>query len=157
MAVGDFLGSLKNSVKTAYDNFFYKEYRNYPGYVYDEDHDYWSDGYPDGLFEMTERAPEADDKQYMSSRGYVDAECVDWAEPTTDYDINWYSQNEALLNGNMQRLLTMIENSAEKGVTVIGIIFPQNPKYRDTESFGRYGLRHVEAENAIKVLEDLSC
>ena len=138
-----------------YDNFFYKEYRNYPGYVYDEDHDYWSDGYPDGLFEMTERAPEADDKQYMPSRGYVDAECVDWAEPTTDYDINWYSQNEALLNGNMQRLLTMIENSAEKGVTVIGIIFPQNPKYRDTESFGRYGLRHVEAENAIKVLEDL--
>ena len=137
-----------------YDNFFYTEYKNYPGYVYDENHDYWSDGYPEGLSEMTESSPEAYKKQFMPTRGYHVVECADWDEPTTDYDINWYSQNPALLIGNMQRLGTIIESAGEKGVTVIGIVFPQNPRYKDTESYGRYGLTHAEAEIVVGAIAD---
>ncbi len=135
-----------------YDNFFYKEYRNYPGYVYDENHDYWSDGYPEGLLEMTENAPEPYNKQYMPTRGYHVVECEDWAEPTTDYDVNWCSLNPALLNANMLRLVEIIRSAREKNVTVIGIVFPQNPEYRSTEAYGRYGLTHAEAQNIVDAL-----
>ena len=106
----------------SYDNFFYIEYRNYPGYAYDEDHDFWSDGYPEGLYEMTESSPEAYNKMFMPTRGFHNVECEDWGEPTTDYDVNWYSKNTALLNGNLQRFMSMLESTAAKGITVIGIV-----------------------------------
>ena len=42
------------------DNFFYSEYLNYPGYVYDKNHDYWRNGFPQGLDVLTENAPGID-------------------------------------------------------------------------------------------------
>ena len=33
----------------------------------------------------------------------------------------------------------------DEGIVVVGIIFPQNPAYRNTGSFGRYGLLRSEA------------
>ena len=35
-------------------NFFYQDYKKYPGYVYDENHDFWKNGYPEGLAELTQ-------------------------------------------------------------------------------------------------------
>ena len=35
----------------------------------------------------------------------------------------------------------IVQTCNEKEIYVIGVIFPQNPKYKETGAFGRYGLR----------------
>jgi hypothetical protein len=45
----------------------------------------------------------------------------------------------------MERLRSFVAAASEKGVAVVGIVFPQNPRYSETGSFGRYGLLRGEA------------
>ena len=38
---------------------------------------------------------------------------------------------------------------------MVGVIFPQNPKYKNTGAFGRYGMRRSLAQKVIAELNDL--
>ena len=54
--------------------------------------------------------------------------------------------------GNLVRI---IEIAKERDVYVIGIIFPQNPRYKETGAFGRYGLRRSMAPSLIARIKEL--
>jgi hypothetical protein len=53
-------------------------------------------------------------------------------------------------------LKTIIQTCKTKNINVIGVIFPQNPKYKETGAFGRYGLLRSEAPALIDEIRSIS-
>ena len=139
-------------------NFFYKNYKKYPGFVYDENHDFWKNGYPEGLAEMTKYSMgmEYYQNNFIPSRGYDYADPGTWEEfPAVEFDSTWmdsYSEYFYAALSHLENILNMAEN---RGVYVIGVVFPQSPNYRKTGSFGRYGIRRSEAPRLLKEIENL--
>ena len=139
-------------------NFFYKNYKKYPGFVYDENHDFWKNGYPEGLAEMTTYSMGMEYYQnvFIPSRGYDYAQPGTWEEfPAVENDSTWMSscsENFYAALSHLENILKMAEN---RSVYVIGVVFPQSPNYRNTGSFGRYGIRRSEAPRLLKEIENL--
>ena len=134
------------------DNFFEVTYKNYPGYVYDENHGYWSDGYPEGLLECTRNSISvADSKPFLQDRGrYTESYCVAWGDtPEFSVDSTYFDDHIYLVPGSLSALREIIELAQERGIYVVGMIFPQNPKYKESGAFGRYGMRRSMAMSLI--------
>ncbi len=141
------------------DNLFYEDYRRYPGYVYDENHDYWKDGVPDALLNYTVNGiGSSDEADYLSDRGsYTKSGCGSWGEnPVIEADSTLYDDKPYLIENSFDVLKSLVKQAADRDIKVVGIIFPQSPAYKETGAFGRYGLRRSEAEKLIKRLENLS-
>ncbi len=141
------------------DNFFYTDFGNYPGYVYDANHNYWEDGYPEGLLEYTESSVgSSDESSYMKERGrYSAITCNSWRDdPEIEQDSSFFDDLQNLIDDSKDALISIIEESAKRNIRVVGVIFPQSPAYAKTGAFGRYGLRRSTAKKLIGELEALS-
>ena len=135
------------------DNFFATTFYNYPGYVYDANHDYWKDGYPDGLLESTENAISmVEYDRYFGDRGrFMANECKSWGDTVEiTLDSTYYDDKMYLIENSFEALESIIEKAKEHDVHVVGLIMPQNPKYKETGAFGRYGLRRSLAKTLIE-------
>ena len=131
------------------DNFFYTDFDNYPGYVYDANHDYWKDGYPDGLLEYTENSVGSSDEScYLKDRGrYTNTVCHSWRdEPEIEQDSMYLDEHKNLIDDSKAALISIIKEAAKRDIRVVGLIFPQSPAYAKTGVFGRYGLRRSTAK-----------
>ncbi len=141
------------------DNLFYTDFLDYPGYVYDANHDYWSDGFPEGLLEYTESSVgSSDEKYYMKDRGcYTNVTCGSWREkPDIEEDSTNFDDHRNLIDDSKAALVSIIKEAAKRNIRVVGVIFPQSPAYAKTGSFGRYGMRRSVAERLIRELKDLN-
>jgi len=141
------------------DNFFYERYKNTPGYVYDEEHDFWKSGYPAGLAELTENSPgiSAYREWLVLSRGFMNSDCNGWEnEAAIDKIVSWYEADSSGFLKNLQELERIIALAAEKNIQVVGIIFPMSPKYQKTPAYGRYGLTRTLAPELISRIQSLS-
>lgn len=140
-------------------NFFHSDYRNCPGYAYDESHHFWEDGYPEGLAEATHNSYNDNffAETFIPTKGHLYIAEGSWDDhPTTDYDSTWFDQIPEIYYQNFLRLEHMISAAAEFDVTVIGVIFPMNPNYQKTGSFGRYGIRRSVAPKLLQEIANLS-
>ena len=52
--------------------------------------------------------------------------------------------------------MAIVDIASERDIYVIGIIFPQAPQYRETGSFGLYGLQRSVAKKKIAYLDSLA-
>lgn len=146
------------------DNFFAKDYKRYPGYVYDENHNYWRDGDPRSLYTYTLNAPHDDTlarRIYLTERGrYIANACASdgWGgkNPEVEQDSTLFDDAPELVDNSMAALDSIIRVASNKNVTVIGIIFPQSPAYKKTGAFGRYGMRRSLAKKVIQRIDDLT-
>lgn len=140
------------------DNLFKNAYKKYPGYVYDKNHNYWQDGYPEGLLEYTKNYLEV--KPYLLhevDRGAImNPFCGGWANPPlVEGDSSAYDSEKNLYEKSFESLVDIIQSAQSKDVVVIGILFPQNPDYQNTGAYGRYGLRRSVAEQFVSRLQEL--
>ncbi|MCI6436488.1 TIGR02171 family protein [Fibrobacter sp.] len=140
------------------DNLFKNAYKKYPGYVYDKNHNYWQDGYPEGLLEYTKNYLEV--KPYLLhevDRGAImNPFCGGWANPPlVEGDSSAYDSEKNLYEKSFKSLVDIIQSAQNKDVVVIGILFPQNPDYQNTGAYGRYGLRRSVAEQFVSRFQEL--
>ena len=133
------------------DNFFYDRYKLYSGFVYDENHNYWKDDRNAKILEYTEAALGSEDAdKILFHRGLFSTEGIGWNDkPSLLHDSTWNSDNPRLFEDNLEILEHIVKVAAENGIEVVGIIFPQNPAYAQTGSYGRYGLKRSEAPELI--------
>ena len=140
------------------DNLFKNAYREHPGYVYDKNHNYWRDGYPEGLLECT--------KNYLDVKPYLLHEvdrgailqpfCGGWANPPLiEGDSSGYDDEMYLYEKSYEALVDIIQSAQNRNIFVIGVIFPQNPGYKNTGTYGRYGMRRSTAQKYIARFEEL--
>jgi len=130
---------------------------NYPGFVYDENHDYWKDSVPDELVRLTsESLGYWKFEPLLDSRGYEQLESNGWGEPKIWTDSLWMNTRESLYYDNFDVLKYILQSAMEHDVKVIGIIFPQNPEYKNTGAFAFHGIQRSKAPALIQELADLS-
>ena len=133
------------------------------GFAYDKNHDYWIDGVDDFFVNwMSEISRQGVDMPYDTiSRGWRWNECTDdWGSKgkkyvevlndSTDSDGNQWAET------NLGFMEKVIQSAQDKGIKVIGVIFPQSPYYRNTGAYGRHGMRRSAAKLLIKKAASLT-
>lgn len=58
-----------------------------------------------------------------------------------DYDSTWFDKKSNLYYAHLDRLEAMIAKAENRGIYLIGVIFPMSPGYKNTGAYGRYGIR----------------
>jgi len=147
-----------NNIGETSSNVFYTAYSSYLGYVYDQNHNFWRGKDTRGLYEASYEALGSSSvgERLRATAGFLSNEGAGWGEPTVSGDSCWmdkYLENYQL---NFDMLVDLITAFQERGVVLVGVIFPMNPKYKETGAFGKYGLRRSEATTIIEDLKKLS-
>lgn len=143
-----------------YDNVTRMLIDGVPGYVYDEHHDFWKSGLPDAFVDRVNEclpASEAYRDAYVDSRGFNSKPASSWSDPFVETDSTWTTTNSWLVGWQMKRLRDFLQKAEERGIYVVGVVFPQNPRYRETGSWGRYGPRRSEMPallDSMRVLQE---
>ena len=143
-----------------YDNVTRMLIDGVPGYVYDEHHDFWKSGLPDAFVDRVNEclpASEAYRDAYVDSRGFNSKPASSWSDPFVETDSSWTTTNSWLVGWQMKRLRDFLQKAEERGIYVVGVVFPQNPRYRETGSWGRYGPRRSEMPallDSMRVLQE---
>lgn len=135
------------------DNDANAKYLLYPGFVYDKNHNYWA-GEEDitPLYEAAKEgilypSPSRCDS-IIELRGQLQTSCSrSW--PGASYGAAVSDPGQEILTGSMNSLKTIIEESAKRGVTVIGTILPQSPAYKNSSMFGYLGMKRSIADSLI--------
>ena len=70
-------------------------------------------------------------------------------------DSNWTDKMPDAVTWQIDRLHRFLEKTESRGIYVVGIVFPQNPLYRETGSWGRYGPRRSEIPVILDSLYEL--
>lgn len=139
-------------------SFFESDYKSYPGYIYDQNHNYWKGGYPDGLAEATYDSPGETGQSDVNrpTRGFAAQKNHGWGEPSIGQDSTWINKFSNEFDKNFNVLVEMIELCLQKNIILIGVITPQNPRYKETGAFGNGGLLRSQAPELIKQITDLN-
>ena len=142
----------------SHSSFFESEYKTFPGYIYDQNHNYWKDGYPEGLAEATYDSPgeKARADLLRPTRGFEGLRGYGWGEPSLSQDSTWFDKSSKEYYKNFNTLVEMIKLCSQENITLIGVITPQNPRYKETGSFGNSGLLRSQAPELIQQIADLS-
>jgi hypothetical protein len=133
-------------------------YKSYPGYVYDRNHNFWKDGYPEGLAEATYDSPGKTETaaSLRPTRGFSTTSPITWGAPVVAEDSSWKSSQPQNYEANFNNLVKTINICQQNDIIMIGVITPQNPRYKETGSFGKYGILRSEAPTLIQQIADLS-
>ena len=136
--------------------FFSLEYKLFPGYVYDENHNYWKGSDYSEIYEATRDGlgVEVYRNMFLNMESSVFAPTVGWGS-TDFHDSTWMDEDRAVYEQAYDAWVDFLNQTKKDGLVVIGIIFPQSPAYRQTGVFGRYGMRRSEAVDVIDSLSRL--
>lgn len=133
-------------------------FTNTPGYVYDANHNFWKDNLPEYFADVVENAAnysESAKSNFVKTRGFYSDEGVEWGAPLVEVDSNWSKKQVQNIAWNLNLLEKFIIKMDSLNLKVVGVIFPQNPRYRETGSWGRYGPRHSLAAEAMESLKNM--
>lgn len=134
------------------DNFFYSSYQRYKGYIYDKNHNYWEGYNTENLWQASMDSPGSSQLDFFieeKGRYSIDTCAKDWAPVT------YTNENEFSTKESMSVLKEIIEMSAQRNITVIGVIFPMSPKFKETKTYGHYGLLRTAATGLVEELKNL--
>lgn len=137
---------------------FETAYKSYPGYVYDANHNFWKDGFPKGLDTLTYESYGVTNfgNKERKQKGFREEISASWGTASLSTDSTWLQSKPQAYSSNFNLLIDMIEKCAQKNIIFIGVITPQNPKFKDTGAFGVHGLRRSEAPALIQEIADIS-
>lgn len=141
------------------NNMFYTSYESYPGYVYDKNHNFWKGYDTESLYYATYDALGSNDLASVlrSSGGYsTGVGSSSWGKPTVDDDSTKFDREMNLFEMNKVKLDELIQTCQKNGIILVGVLFPMNPRYKETGAFGRHGLRRSIAPTIISELQKLS-
>ena len=127
--------------------------QNSKGFTYDRNHGYWIDGVDEFFVNWMADISrlEIDLPIDTASKGWRRVECAeDWSSEGKEYveirNDSTYSDVSDGADVNLGFMERVIQSAQDKGIKVIGVVFPQSPYYRKTGAYGRHGMRRSAAE-----------
>lgn len=143
-----------------YFDFYSVMRRDAPGYNYDKNHNFWADSIPKNFVKAVESSYPAEDYvvNEFTERGGSYTLSMGWAsEPVQVYYDSSYNDKEVrVLNRFIDRLYKLADAAEEKKVYLIGVVFPQAPQYKETGSFGLYGMERSLAKSTIAQIDSVA-
>ena len=132
----------------------------YPGYTYDRNHNFWKDGIPSQLLERVEYAysPSAELRYRYSRRGAALAGVGSWDRDGTEVrdDSTVTEERMAYIDSAINEIARLAEDCAGLNIHLIGLVFPQAPQYKNTGSFGLYGIQRSVTVRILERLDSLA-
>ena len=141
--------------QTPDDFYYFNKFRSYPGVIYDQNHQFWKYGVSENFRKAVQSAYAVEPVRtnYLKNLGYNPLEPQGWGDVAeVNADSMWAKELSGFIDGQFLRLETFLKHAQIQGVPVVGIIFPQSPKYKETGSFGRYGPQRSVAVSLIERL-----
>lgn len=132
------------------------------GFEYDKNHKFWPNGIDDDFLKLVHQKRNENSEEIQAVSGYVAHEFfIGWYNATTGevsivLDSTW-SDKEFIWQTNLIALKDLIATAGKKGVKVIGVTYPISPKYKETGSYGKFGLRRSHAlqiMDSVKVYQE---
>ena len=129
-------------------------YRHTPGFAYDESHEFWDKGYPNGLYELTCDAYSINSEKKSVQQdmlGFVHYPTDGWQGNPILADTTYmdaFNKNPADML--LEEVEDFIQEAQKHNIYLIGVIFPQSPDYKKTGAFELYGLRRSVAKEMIE-------
>lgn len=128
-----------------------------PGFLYDATHEFWKNGVPEELAQRTYEAPGYSAYTFLrETDGYEEKESKGWGKAKVWKDSTWMLTQSSAYLANFDLLKEFLGVTYPWNVKVIGVIFPQNPDYKNTGAFGFHGLQRSQAPALIQEIADLS-
>ena len=127
---------------------------------YDEHHQYWKDGVPEGFIELNRIYANQIDalKKYQRNKGWSRYEINSWTNgglnPSALVNDSTWCDFGNVHESNKTALKQLIVAAQKNNVRVIGVVFPQSPYYKTTGSFGRHGMRRSVAIPLLKEIAE---
>ena len=147
---------MKNDIAVRERKFF----KQAPGYIYDKNHGFWKASVPEN-FEVVVDAnvcySSEDSLNFVNTRGFLKMLSNGWGpEIRASGDSILSGNEEKNLAESIDSLTAFIDSTQNKGFKIIGLVYPQSPKYAKTGSFGRYGVRRSVAKEIIAFFDSLA-
>lgn len=131
-----------------------------PGYIYDENHGFWADSIPANFLRaVSESFPaEAYVSNQFTERGGSTMPARSWDSEGVQFyfDSTFTDAENKALDSYLGRLVALADQAAEKKIYLIGILFPQSPRYKNTGSLGICGMQRSEAAEKIAWLDSVA-
>ena len=131
-----------------------------PGYIYDRNHQFWKDGVPAEFVRIVDennRYTVEDSLEYVSTLGLLKLESRGWGSDVQVMRDTILSQmDEKIYRKVVDSLTTFIDTTQNKGFKIIGLVYPQSPRYASTGSFGRHGTQRSLAKQTLDYFDSLS-
>lgn len=148
---------------TMKDECIKKNILDIPGFIYDANHDFWSDKKMDDALKLLSRTYMSESyplKSISLQNGWIqDSSKHSWNEGHFGVDMfvmdSTWSDNSKTYEIALEKFTEIVEIAKERDVIVLGVIFPQSPLYQKSGSFGRHGMRRSHAEKIIERLEKM--
>ena len=137
--------------------------QNSKGFTYDRNHGYWIDGVDEFFVDWMAQVSRQDIDLPIdtASRGWRRVECSeDWSSRGEGYveilNDSTFSDMSDGADVNLGFMEKVIQSARDKGIKVVGVVFPQSPHYMKTGTYGRHGMRRSAAELLIAKAASLS-
>ena len=131
-----------------------------PGFFYDRNHKFWKDGVPENFVRAVDanvRYTGEDSLNYVNTNGLLKIDAYGWRD---DAEVKRDSVMPEYLNRRYEQtidsLTAFIDSTQNKGFKIIGLIYPQSPKYAETGSYGRHGIQMSVVMKTIAYLDSLA-
>ena len=125
-----------------------------PGYLYDANHGFWKEGLPKDFVSLVQSSYPASQgyQNLRETKGFAELPGSGWGDPIIESDYQWAEKNPEKVEIQLKALRNFLALAESKEIRVIGVLFPQNPRYKETDSWGRYGPSRSAAKNIIDSL-----
>lgn len=133
--------------------------RESAGFAYDKNHHFWVDQVNDEFVSLVWDAAKTEAYSWDQTKGwYNEVLAQGWVDSDHKVEILqdsiWSDLTEAYMS-NLNKLYRLIEMADNRGIKVIGLIFPLSPDYKNTGSYGRHGMRRSTAMQIVEELKKL--
>lgn len=123
------------------------------GRAYDSTHGFWQDGLPDNWDQLLAIATPSIDAPLFESNGQVLVPSNGFGnEPLDIRNLTNFQVHPNSWIPALDSLVATIQEMTAKNILVIGVIYPQNPKYASIDLFGKYGPSLPEAHTIMDSL-----
>lgn len=122
-------------------------YEMNPGYAYDEKHDFWVDGVPEGFIEAVESCPSIEDRSLFAYDEDYLLPSKSWGKAEISMDSLFFKDNVLPMEPNYAIFKQLVDRATAAGVKVVAVIYPRHPGYGKTGTYGAFGpMRSVAKE-----------
>lgn len=118
---------------------WYDIYNANAGLHYDQHHNFWKDGVPEGFIDAVIDGPTMANKETLPYRDEFTLPSVSWQAPVIDGDSTSTPYDGYMVEDNFARFQRIVDLANEAGIKVIALNYPVHPGYNQTIMVGTYG------------------
>jgi len=125
------------------------------GYQYDASNDFWKSGLPAGFLDALRQVDNPYIESIVSNNGWIADSSLGWGSSPASYTNEWVWQVDNQCLATIDLFESMVSDLEERGIMLIGIIFPMSPSFKNTPVYGTYGPSRTAAEQIISKLQEI--